>query len=232
MAVLIIRSVVVYFVILFALKALGKRQIGELQPIELILMLIISEVASLYMQSNNAPLLNSLLLIAVLTLMQIIITQINLKSEAFRTFICGKPSLIIKSGVLQEAEMRRQRMNLNDLLEQLRSQGYFDIFEIDYALMETNGELSVLPKAARQPVTMEDLNLNTNGCGPANIIILDGKISLKALADINKNQSWLSNLLRQNHISNARDIFIGSIDNKGKFSYQYKEKALPQEDNK
>lgn len=226
MTILIIRTILLYFVILFALKALGKRQIGELQPIELIVMLIISEMASLYMQSNNVPLINSLLLITVLCVLQISLTLLNLKSEKCRDIICGHPSILIQKGVIQENEMRKQRMNLNDLLEQLRSQGYFNIFEVDYALMETNGEISILPKRDKQPVTLGDLNLEQNYTGPANMVIMDGQINQKSLRNINRDEPWLLELLKKHNIHNYRKIFLAGIDGDGKLTYQYKEGAL------
>lgn len=230
MTILIIRTVFLYFVILFALKALGKRQVGELQPIELVVILIISEMGSLYMQSNNIPLMNSIILIAVLTVLQIIITLLNLKSEKCRDIICGHPSILIQKGLVQESELRTLRMNLNDLLEQLRSQGYFNLADIDYALMETNGEISILPKQEKQPLTPGDMNLQMGYEGPANMVVLDGHINKKALENIAKDKEWLLRLLKKFNIEDPGQLFIAGIDGKGEFYYQYKEKFLKKQE--
>jgi uncharacterized membrane protein YcaP (DUF421 family) len=226
MAVLIIRTFLLYFTVLFALKILGKRQIGELQPIELIVMLIISEMASLYMQSNDVPLINSLLLIGVLCVLQLTLTLINLRSEKWRHVFCGHPSVIIKEGLVQENEMRKQRMNLNDLIAQLRSQGYFCIFDIYYALMETNGEISVLPKKNKQPLTVGDMGLKCVSGDEAKIFIMDGVINRNNLAVSGRDEGWLINILKQHNISDYRKLFLAGMDGGGHFKYQYKEGAL------
>ncbi len=230
MTILIIRTIFLYFVILFALKALGKRQVGELQPIELIVILVISEMGCLYMQSNNIPLLNSILLIGVLTVIQISLTVLNLKNEKCRDFICGRPSVLMEKGKILEGELRKQRMNLNDLLEQLRSQGYFDISHVDYALMETNGEISILAKQEKQPLTQGDMNLQFAYEGPANMVILDGRINKRALKTLKKNENWLFDILKTHKIKSPCQLFIGGINGKGEFYYQYKEKYFPKKE--
>lgn len=222
MALLVFRIVLIYFFTLLALKAMGKRQVGELQPIELVVILVISEMAAVAMQGNDIPLTNSLIPIAILTVLQIILSMINLKSEKLRALICGKPSVIISGGIINESEMRKLRMNINDLLEQLRSQGYFDVSSIDYALMETNGKLSVLPKMKNRKVETGDLDLALPDEVPGHILILDGRINYKTLQEINKDQVWLLDTLKKHNINNSKSIFIAGLDVNNKFFYQYK----------
>ena len=224
MTLIVLRIFLLYFFTLLSLKAMGKRQVGELQPIELVVILIISEMASLAMQSNDIPLTNSLIPIAILTVIQIILSLINLKNEKLRALICGRPSVIIKEGFVNENEMRKLRMNINDLLEQLRSQGYFDVSVIDYAVMETNGKLSVLPKMQNRPVETGDMNLALPKEIPGSLLILDGHINQNALKDMNKDRIWLEDVLKKHNITNSKNIFIAGLDLKGKFFYQYKNK--------
>ena len=223
MILLIFRVFLLYFFTLFALKAMGKRQVGELQPIELVVILIISEMASLSMQSNDIPLTNSVVPIAILTVLQIILSLLNLKSEKMRAFICGRPSVIIKDGIINESEMRKLRMNINDLLEQLRSSGYFDVSAIEYALMETNGNLSVLPKINNRPVETGDLELPLAKEIPASILILDGHVNQRALNNIHKDEEWLFETLKKHNINHNTAVFIAGLDAKEKFFYQLKE---------
>jgi len=205
------------------MKIMGKRQIGQLQPFELVVVLILSEIASSAMQSAAAPILNSLIPIATIAIIQVIMAIINLKSERLRNLICGKPSIIISKGRIVQSEMTKLRMNINDLQEELRANGYFDIADVQYAIMETNGHLSIMPKTDKRPLQPGDLSLNLQQEEPSTAVILDGHINHQALRSINKNKAWLQEQMRKNHIINASDIFIAHADSEGNFSFQLKE---------
>jgi len=203
---------------------MGKREVGQLQPFELVVILIISEMASISMQSNGLPILNSIIPIIIITLLQISLALLNLKSEKFRNILCGKPSIIIRNGVLQQKEMNRTRININDLTEELRSMGYFNIDDIQYAILETNGRISVLLKTDKRPVQTADLGLDLPAEYPAELVILDGHINKKSLQTSGKNEAWLKKQLQQNKIDNQSDVFVAGVYGADTFFYQLKDK--------
>jgi len=222
MLLLILRTIILYFLTLLALKAMGKREVGQLQPFELVVILIISEMASISMQSNGLPILNSIIPIIIITLLQITLALLNLKSEKFRIIFCGKPTVLIKNGILQQDEMRRTRINLNDLSEELRNMGFFNIDDINYAILETNGKISILPKTDKRPVETADLSLNLPMENPAELIILDGHVNKKALENYGKDQSWLDEQLKQNQINSPREVFVAGVYGADNFFFQLK----------
>jgi uncharacterized membrane protein YcaP (DUF421 family) len=222
MLLLIIRTLMLYFLILFMMKIMGKRQIGQLQPFELVVVLIFSELASSAMDNTASPILNSIIPIIVIAIIQVALAIINLKNEKLRDYIYGKPSIVISQGKIMEEEMRNLRMNINDLQEQLRSKGFFDISEIEFAIMETNGQISVMSKTPKRPVQVADLDLKIKQEQPAMILVLDGKINYDALKSMNKDQNWLMAKLKAQGNKNIQDIFIASI-NDGTLFIQTKE---------
>ncbi|MEG1501365.1 MAG: DUF421 domain-containing protein, partial [Clostridiales bacterium] len=139
--------------------------------------------------------------------------------------ICGHPTIIIKNGIIQEDAMRKLRMTINDLQEQLRCQGYFSIHDIQYAIMETNGNLSAMPTTPKRTVCPEDLQLDLAEEMPEDIFILDGHVNNKALLHLGKNQKWLRQILQSNQINDPSQIFIAGLDSQGKFFYQFKVSA-------
>ncbi len=223
MTLLLIRTVILYFLTLIALKAMGKRQLGQLQPFDFVVLLIISETASLAMQSNTVSIVNSVAPIAVLTILQILLSLGNLKSEKLRAFFCGKPVTLVKNGKFIEPELNRLRININDVLEQCRIQGYFDIAELDTVLMETNGQISIHPKTASRPLTVNDMP----GLEPKEIlpylVILDGHVNDRALRQLGYNRNWLEKQLTQAKAGVPSQIFAAGVDSCGKFFWQPKE---------
>ncbi|MEG1537273.1 MAG: DUF421 domain-containing protein [Clostridiales bacterium] len=223
MTLLLIRTVILYFLTLIALKAMGKRQLGQLQPFDFVILLIISETASLAMQSNTLPLIDSVLPITILTLLQILISLASLKSEKLRNIICGKPIVLIKNGHLHEEEMAKLRVDIYDILEQCRIQGYFDITELETVLMETNGQLSIRPKTASRPLTVQDIP----GLKPQEIlpylVILDGHINHQTLHKLGYNQNWLDKRLAETTAGDPATIFVAGVDSNGQFFWQPKE---------
>ncbi len=224
MLLLAIRTIILYIVIMLSLKAMGKRQIGQLQPFELVVILVISEMASIAMESINVPILSSIIPIITLTVLQITIALLSLKSEKMRRTFCGTPSIVVKNGEIMETEMRFQRMNVNDLLEQIRAKGYFDLAEIEYAIMETNGQLSVMPRADKRPLQPSDIKLTIDHEKPAVTLVLDGQLNKKHLQEMGYNEEWLGKKLKAHNINNISDIFFASIDISGNLFCQLKEK--------
>ncbi len=222
MLLLIIRTAILYAVTMVSMRVMGKRQIGQLQPFELVVILIISEMATMGVQSNGTPLLNSLLPIITITVLQIAIALINLKSENFRLLVCGRPSFVIRNGEILEEQMRRLRLNTNDLLEQLRAKGFFNVAEVEFALMETNGQLSVMPRADKRPVQPADLDLQVQHETPALTLIIDGHIQQTHLQNLGHDENWLQKKLAAYSIGSPAEVFFMSIDNLGHIFCQLK----------
>ena len=149
MFILIIRTFFLYFAVIFIMRMMGKKQIGELEPFELVIALMISELATFPMQDIRIPILHAIIPIITLLFLQVATSFIELKSERARKILTGTPSILIKNGKIDIAELRYQRFNINDLLEELRLKGYFNLSDIQYAILETSGELSILPKTGQ-----------------------------------------------------------------------------------
>ncbi|GCD12939.1 DUF421 domain-containing protein [Clostridium tagluense] len=202
---------------------MGKKQIGELEPFELVIALMISELATFPMQDIRIPILHAIIPIITLLFLQVATSFIELKSEKARKILTGAPSILIKNGKIDIAELRYQRFNINDLLEELRLKGYFNLSDIEYAILETSGELSILPKTGNSNVTKDDLNLSLTQESLPIPLIMDGNVNFKNLKILEKDETWLNSILNKNNIHDAKDVFIGIIDSKNKFYYQLKE---------
>lgn len=200
MIIAFIRTVILYFVLTVGLRLMGKRQIGELEPTELVITLLISDLASVPMQDLGIPLLNGLIPIAVLLSLSMLASFFNLKSIRFRNLVCGEPAVLIQNGKLCQKTMSKNRFTLDELLEQLRSQGIFDITAVKYAILETDGQLSVLPYSQRQSEAFPTLLIN------------DGRIMEKDLRQRGLDEIWLQRTLQSHHISSAKEVFYLSVD--------------------
>lgn len=222
MAILLIRSIALYIILLLAMKLMGKRQLGQLQPFELVVILVISEMASMAMQSTSATLFSSLLPIATITLLQILISVLNLKSEKLRALFCGKPVFLIRRGVLQERSMAQLHLNLNDIEEMSRAQGYFDLSAIENAIMETNGQLSIMPKSAKRPLQLGDIEADPPEEQMGVLLILDGHVNQAGLRVCGCDEQWLLRRLQTLQISSPRAVFAAGIDENGQFFCQKK----------
>ena len=221
--ILIIRTFFLYFAVIFIMRMMGKKQIGELEPFELVIALMISELATFPMQDIRIPVIHAIIPIVTLLFLQIATSLIELKSERARKILTGTPSILIKNGIIDIAELRYQRFNINDLLEELRLKGFFNLSDIQYAILETSGELSILPKTGKSSVTKDDLNLKSIQESLPIPLIMDGNVNYKNLQLIDKDETWLNSLLKENNIHHAKDVFLGIIDSNNKFYYQFKE---------
>lgn len=218
----IIRTVLLYIVIVLVLRLMGKRQVGQLQPFELVIILMISELAAIPSQDTGIPLIAGLFPVLVLLLLGITISQISLKSEKARAIICGTPTVLINKGVILEDELRRLRYNLSDLLEQLRFKDIPNIADVEFAILETNGQLSVIPKATKRPVNPKDLNINPPYEGLPITLIMDGILQHKNLEKANLTYAWLQNQLTKANIDDLSHVLIASVDSQGVLYLQRK----------
>lgn len=176
MAVTLVRATVLYAVVIFLIRVMGKRQIGELQPAEFVVTMLVSEIASIPMQDNTIPILNSISALFVLVAYEVITSAVSLKSYKFRAFMQGHPIIVIRDGVIDIKALKKMRMSVNDLMGALRQKDVFEISQVSYAIFETNGQISVLLKPENMNATADDLNLRPQDEGMPFAVICDGTV--------------------------------------------------------
>lgn len=176
MAVTLVRATVLYTVVIFLIRVMGKRQIGELQPAEFVVTMLVSEIASIPMQDNTIPILNSISALFVLVAYEVITSAVSLKSYKFRAFMQGHPIIVIRDGVIDIKALKKMRMSVNDLMGALRQKDVFEISQVSYAIFETNGQISVLLKPENMNATAGDLNLRPQDEGMPFAVICDGTV--------------------------------------------------------
>lgn len=225
MLIILFRAIVLYFVVVFIMRIMGKRQIGQLQPFELVIALMISELAAMPMQNTGIPLFHGVIPIVTLLVLQVLISTLQLKSEAARFIFCGRPSILIEKGKINIKELKSNRLNLNDLLEELRMKDYYNLDDIEYAILETGGQITVIPKSELEPATRKDLNIKPGQNMLPVTLILDGRVNDKNLKFIKKDKSWLNKQLNKKNISSADQIFLALLDSQGNFVYQLKKEG-------
>ncbi len=224
MAIVFIRTIILYFLIIFIFRFIGKKQIGEMQPGELVLAMMMSDLATVPMQSTGNPLTNGIIPIFVLMIVEISVSFIAQKSIFVRKLVTGSPSLLINKGKVEIKELKKMRINIDDLFEQLRASGYMSVSEVEYAILETNGQLSIVPKSENKPVTLKDINKKSAKATLPRNIIKDGEVDFKNLSIINKNEKWLKDKLYAEKIYNVKDVFLFTSDGKDDNFIQRKEK--------
>ncbi len=199
---------------------MGKRQVGQLQPSELVVALIIADLAAVPMSEVGIPLINGIIPIITLFIMEELLSYISMKSERARGLISGKPSILIERGTIIEDELRRIRYNINDLLEQLRLKNFSNVEDVSYAILETSGQLSVIPKEEIKPVTLKDMNLKAKTQHLPVTVIIDGRIISDNLHKTGLSNNWLADQLRKNSIKSSEDVFFAYLNPERKFIYQ------------
>ena len=224
MLIILVRTIILYFVVILATRLMGKRQIGELQPSEFVIAIMISDVASIPMQNTGVPIISGIVPILTLLVGELIVSFVSLKSRSVRRMLSGKPSVLICHGKIDEDEMRKQRFTIEDLMEELRISGYADISQLEYAVLETNGQISVIPKTSARPITVSDLKIEVQEELIPRTIILDGQIDSDELQKSGKNIDWLNKQLQKNGIKNVSNVFIATTDTSGNLFVQIKEK--------
>lgn len=224
MLTVVVRTLILYLIVVVVMRIMGKREIGQLQPFELAIAIMISELASVPMQNTGIPLLNGIIPIFTLLFAHYAFAFISLKSIKARAVICGKPKILIENGKILEENLRQEMYTLNDLVEQLRIKNVANISDVEYAILETNGQLSVITKSQKRPVNPEDLNISTKYEGLPVDLIIDGGILHDNLRKINLDEGWLSQELQKLGINNAKDVLFATLDSNGNIYYQLKQK--------
>lgn len=224
MLVMFVRTIILYILVICAIRFMGKRQVGQLQPAELVIAIMISDLASIPMESINIPLLSGIVPIATLIASELLISWICLKNYKFRKLLSGKISILIYKGKIMEHELAAQRFNLEDLLEELRQNNICDISQVDYAILETSGHVSVVPKAPYAPITLSDLNIKSKNKFLPCTLISDGVLNEHELKRCGKSKSWLNETIRKNGADKISDVFICVLTSDGELFLQKKGK--------
>ena len=211
----LIRTIILYIFIIIGIRLMGKRQVGELEPSELVLSLIIADLASVPMQDYGIPLLTGILPILALLAMTMILSVLTMKSVRFRALMCGRPSIVIRDGLLDQREMARNRLTIDELLEELRAKGYTDPATVKYAILETNGQLSVLPYANQKPPTAQQLQVSAEESGLPLVVISDGRLLEHNLRALGRDRKWLDQRLEERGCSGLEAVFLLLVDQTG-----------------
>ena len=217
MATAFIRTVLLYFIIMLGLRLLGKRQIGELEPIELVLTLLISDLAAVPMQDFGIPILNGVIPIVTLLSLSLLLSVLCMRSVRLRRIICGSPTTLVRDGKPQQKAMQRNRFTLDELLDELRTQGVTDLTTVKYAVLETNGQLSVLLRAEDAPATPRQLGRSVrDDVSLPTVLINDGRVLQSELRACGLDDAWLTRTLSEHGYQSAREVFLLSLDGAGK----------------
>lgn len=223
MAIILIRAAVLYFTVVFMIRLMGKRQIGELQPSELVVTILISEIASLPVQDTSVSVLNSVACLILLVSFEIITSAVNLKSSKLRTVMQGHPIIVIKNGKIDIKALKKLRLTVSDLLSALRQKDVFEISQVSYAVFETNGKMSVLLKPEFRTSTAKDLNLKPQDDGMPFAVISDGKINEKAVSESNMSAQQIKEIIKRQK-TDMDKILLMTVNNKNKTHIIKKEK--------
>ena len=217
------RAIVLYIIVLVVMRLMGKREIGQLQPFELAISIMIADLATLPMAETGIPISNGIIPILGLLVMHLVISILNMKSTKAREIICGKPSILIFRGKIDQKVLKKERFTINELEERLRDNNIFNIGDVEYAVLETSGQVTVIPKPNKRPTVPEDFNIEPQYEGIPYDLVVDGKVMYKNLEKIGKNYVWLQRQTEKFGIK-PEEALIVTIDGNNQFYCQPIEK--------
>ncbi len=218
-----VRTVILYFFLTVVIRLMGKRQIAQLQPGELVITIMLSEIAAIPMQDNDTPLMNSVMAVLLLASFEIIMSVISMKSIKARNLLQGNPVVIIKDGVIEQKLIKDLRYTVDDILEALRQKDIFDISTVQYAIAETNGVLSVMKKPAEENVTRKDLNIPAEDEGMPCVVVSDGRIIKTEFSLCGTNEEQLKKTI-ENKKTSPENILLMTRTKSGKVNIIKKER--------
>lgn len=216
------RSILIYIFVLIVMRLMGKREIGQLQPFELVISIMIADLASIPMTDSGIPITNGIVSILGLLVMHLIISIINIKSIKAREIICGKPRILIYRGKIDEKALKKERFTINELQERLRGNNIVNLGDVEYAILETNGQVTVIQKPGKRNTIPEDFNIVPEYEGIPYDLVVDGKIMDKNLKAIGKDKEWLKKQVKKFKMK-PEDALIVTLDGKGQIFCQKKE---------
>lgn len=217
MVIIFLRSIILYALVIFSIRLMGKRQIGELQPTELVITILISNIATLPLEDMETPLVVGVVPILSLVCFDVLMSYATLKSKKLRRAVTGSAKIIIRDGKIDQKVLRDLRFSADDLLTAIRSQNIFNINEVQFAIVETNGNISVYQKKSDQPVTNKDINIQADLNNPPDIIISEGVLCENGLNASGLGREWLSNILKKN-VVDIKDVFLLTADSNGDYT--------------
>lgn len=222
MLITFIRAIILYIIVLIVMRLMGKREIGQLQPFELAIAIMIADLASIPMTEIGIPISKGIIPILGLLVMHLLISFINLKSIKLRELICGKPAILIYRGKIDEKVLKKERFTINELQERLRGNNIVNIGDVEYAILETNGEVTVIQKPNKRNSIPEDFNIMPDYEGIPYDLVIDGVIMEENLKKIGKNYIWLERQVEKFNMK-AKDALVVTLDGKGQIFCQKKE---------
>ncbi len=219
-----VRAIIIYLIVLIVMRLMGKREIGQLQPFELAISIMIADLASIPMTDPGVPIFNGIVPILGLLAMHLVITVLNIKSVNIRKITCGKPTVLVYRGKIDEEALKRERFTISELQERLRVKDVFNLGDVEFAILETNGEISVIQKPNKRNSIPEDFGIMPEYEGMPYDLIVDGKIMSENLNKIGKDEKWLYKQVVK-FKTTPENVLIATMDGKGNFFCQEKEKG-------
>lgn len=221
----VFRFIIVYFIMIFSMRFLGKRQLGQMEMSELIAAFFLSELATDMLTDKNVSFIQGITSIGIMIVLELAVSFLAIKIPLMKKVFDFSPDFLIKEGKILEKELLKNRVTLDELFSMLRQNGFYDINTVRFAILEPNGQLSVVPFAEFDNPTLLDLNIQTDDRGYSVAVIDDGKINKKALSLIGKNEKWLGDELRKLKIKNEGDVFVLAANFKGETTFFPKKKS-------
>lgn len=222
MLIVFVRVLVLYAVLLLSLRVLGKRQVSTLQPYELVTIILLADLAAIPMATTGTPLVNGIVGVFALLLVSYTVSFITMRNARLRAFISGRPTIIVANGRIVEPAMDELRYTVDDLMEQLRVLGYPNIHDIEFAVLETNGQLSVVPKSQKRPLHAADLGLSTDYEGLPTPLVIDGEVDAANLQRIGLDTTWLQQELGNRGLTGPHQVLYAALDTSGNLYCQPK----------
>lgn len=226
MKLLIFRTLLIYLCVLFAMRLMGKRQLGELQPEELVSTMLISNLASISIESEEVPITASLVPLFLIALLELLSSVLSFYSQGFSNLVAGRPKTVIQNGQIDQQALRMLRLSAADLLEALRSKDIYDPRDVSYAIVETNGTLSVALKPSREPATLSDLGIAVQRAQATIPFVVDGQVLADNLQFCGKDMDWLERTATANTLMVSEILLLLGNDTEDYFLLR-KEKGAP-----
>ena len=223
MLMVIVKTVIIYVFLLLIMRLMGKIELGQIQTFELVISMIIADTAAVPIYDENASLLNTLISVSILFLMHMIISFINMRSVKGREIFCGKPRILINKGKIEEEALKKESITINELQERLREKDVFNLGDVEYVILETSGQISVVPKPEKRALKIEDLNIKSEYEGLAFDLVLDGKVMSENLKLIGKDYRWLEKQTKEFGIK-PEEALVVTINGDNSFYCQAKKR--------
>ena len=225
MVIVFIRAIILYSMIIFAVRLMGKKQLGQLQPSELVITILVSNIATLPIEDTSLPMLMGIIPILVLVCLDVIMSGATLKWHKLRRIVSGSPKIIIKDGKIDQNQMRILRFTIDDIMESLHSYNIFDISEVQFAVVETTGQISVYQKFRYQNVTNEQMDFNKSEQDPPYVVIDDGIIINDSLDSLGINEEWVEKIIKEKGLE-VKEVFLLTVSPDRKYKIIEKDKTL------